>query len=342
MPTGTIDFFTSQVQYAHHMRPIWEALPEEVRGTYYDGPAAVPPYRAAVRANRRRPRGIPELVCVAAIGDLKRVSNRRAPVTIGGSTRRWEPFAPTVLFEHGVGYSFHGTGPNASYAGGKDRGAAVCLPAVNAYVADANLKAYPQTPSPIIGCPKLDGLLQIPRPTNRRLVVCVSFHWDCAVAPETRWAFSWYGATLPNLTGHPDFELVAHGHPRMAGFWRKWYGVQGIRYLETFEDVVAEADVYLNDSSSTLYEFAAMGRPVVTLNAPWYRRDVHHGLRFWEHADVGLQVNEPGELLPAILETLRNDPNRAQREAAVQAVYPHLGTSAPRAARVLTDLLENR
>lgn len=125
----------------------------------------------------------------------------------------------------------------------------------------------------------------------------------------------------------------------MRGFWEAWYRAQSIEFIPEFEDVVRRADIYVNDSSSTLYEFAATGRPVVTLNAPWYRRDVNHGLRFWEHADVGIQVDHPDDLETAILKTIAH-PDRAARDVAVEAVYPHLGQSAARAATVLLNLLD--
>jgi hypothetical protein len=103
--------------------------------------------------------------------------------------------------------------------------------------------------------------------------------------------------------------------------------------------VVERADVYLNDSSSTLYEFAATGRPVVVLNAPWYRPDIDHGLRFWEHADVGVQVGNPYALLEAVHEALQDGAGQQLlRQAAVDAVYPvQNGTSAAQAAALLDD-----
>lgn len=333
-----IDFLGSQVQFADHLRPIWEALPEETRGQFH---TLVPPYRAIHKRGRvARANKLPDLVCVSAIGDLKRLSARRKAARLdSGSIVRYRPYVPLVLFEHGVGFSFHGDGhKNGSYAGGVERNAAVCLPATNSYVQAANQQAYPEIPSPIVGCPKLDSLVRIPAPKNEKPVVCVSFHWDCQVCPETRWAFSWYAPALRRLKDHPDFTLVAHGHPRMRKFWRAWYYSQGIEFIPDFEDVVRRADVYVNDASSTLYEFAATGRPVVTLNAPWYRRNIHHGLRFWEHADVGLQVEHPDDLEAVILETLAS-PESPARDAAVAAAYPYLGESAPRAASVLLGLL---
>ena len=60
--------------------------------------------------------------------------------------------------------------------------------------------------------------------------------------------------------------------------------------MRDFDEVMERSTLYICDNSSTLYEFASTGRPVVVLNAPWFRRDIEHGLRFWEHADVGVSV----------------------------------------------------
>jgi UDP-N-acetylglucosamine:LPS N-acetylglucosamine transferase len=96
--------------------------------------------------------------------------------------------------------------------------------------------------------------------------------------------------------------------------------------------------VYVCDNSSTIYEFAATGRPVVVLNGPHYRRDVHHGLRFWDAADVGIQVDHPRDLPDAIEEALRDpEPRRRAREAALGIVYAHRTGAAQRAAAALTD-----
>lgn len=326
------DFLASQPQFAEHLRPVFDALPDDNRGGFYEDKTAT--------VNTERHQGA--VVCVSSIGDLKALCQRRTRCTMQGHFVTFEPRVPIVLFEHGAGFSFHGDRRNnGSYAGGVYRDKALLLPATNRWVQAANAKAYKHVSSPIIGCPKLDVLRDLPKPENERPVVCVSFHWDCRVAPETRWAFPCYAEALLALRDHADFELVAHGHPRLSDFWRKAYGELGIRYLPAFDDVCAEADVYVNDSSSTLYEFAALDRPVVVLNAPWYRRKVQHGLRFWEHADVGVQVDHPDDLLDGIRKALKDTQKQKRlRRAAIKDVYPYLGESAQRAVEVLLSLEE--
>jgi glycosyltransferase involved in cell wall biosynthesis len=246
--------------------------------------------------------------------------------------------------EHGCGLSYSTDHP--SYAGGRDRQGVVLFLSPNRYTADRNAAAHPHIPQHLIGAPKLDPVWRTPQkqPGDPPLVV-VSFHWDCQQAPEARSALSWYRPALRLLARQASVEgwqLAGHGHPRAMPALRKLYQAWGIPVLEDFAGVLAAADLYVVDNSSTLYEFAATGRPVVVLNAPWYRRNVQHGLRFWQHIP-GWQVSRPAQLRDGISRALADPPElRALREAAVEAVYPvgRDGTAAELAAGHLTRLLE--
>jgi hypothetical protein len=77
---------------------------------------------------------------------------------------------------------------------------------------------------------------------------------------------------------------------------------------------------------------------VVVLNRPDYRRHVNHGLRFWDAADVGVQVDRPADLSDAVADALRDDPSRqAAREAALGLVYAYRQGAAKRAADAIMD-----
>lgn len=177
----------------------------------------------------------------------------------------------------------------------------------------------------------------------RQPTVAVSFHWDCRICPEASTAWPHYNAALPELVADlraHGIRLLGHGHPRIyARLADRWRDL-GVELAPEFDQVLAEADLYVCDNSSTLYEFAATGRPVLLLNAPWYRRDVEHGLRFWQHADVGLQVDEPGELAAMVRLALADpEPVRVMRAEHVAAVYPHAdGRAAERAADAMRHL----
>ena len=128
----------------------------------------------------------------------------------------------------------------------------------------------------------------------------MSFHWNCPICPETRSGASYFQRQVAVLARASGLTLIGHGHPRILATLGRWYRTQGIEVVSTFEEVCRRADLYLNDASSTLFEFASTGRPVLVLNAPIYRRNVNHGLRFWEAATVGIQTTPQNNLVDAV------------------------------------------
>ena len=70
-----------------------------------------------------------------------------------------------------------------------------------------------------------------------------------------------------------------------------------------------------------------------------YRRNIEHGLRFWEAADVGVRIDEPADLPEAVRIALVDPPGvRANREAALDIVYAYRdGRAAGRATAALLD-----
>jgi hypothetical protein len=141
-----------------------------------------------------------------------------------------------------------------------------------------------------------------------------------------------------------DFTLWGHGHPRIMNKIAPEYEKLGIRVVRSFDVVMRQADLYVMDHMSTLYEFASAGpggkgRPVVVMNAPGYRREVEHGLRFWSAAHVGLNVNTPSKLLDVVHQALQND-RQAQEDRmdAVSQVYKFTdGKAARRAAEGIME-----
>ena len=102
--------------------------------------------------------------------------------------------------------------------------------------------------------------------------------------------------------------------------------------------MLRQADLYVCDNSSSLFEFAATGRPVVVLNTPEYRRDVHHGLRFWDAASVGVNCDRPRDLDDAIGQALADAPKQqAARERALDIVYSPRTGGAQLAADALVE-----
>jgi DNA-binding transcriptional LysR family regulator len=258
---------------------------------------------------------MPDVALVASYGDLRRARRSR--------------FRRIVLAQHGAGQSYSNTNPH--YPGGSDNGDVGLFLAPNEYAANRWRQAYPRAAVEVVGSPRLDSLpVREPGPVT----ACVSFHWDGYLCPETRSALPHYRNVLGELSR--SVNLIGHGHPRtnLGPMYRKL----GIEFVPSFDEVCRRADVYVCDNSSTIFEFAATGRPVVLLNSPAWRRDVNHGLRFWDAAHVGINVDEPGQLVGSVLEALQDD-HHADREDALNLVYQPRTNAAASAATAVTDWL---
>lgn len=332
-----MDALAYEPQFVDHLAPVWPLLPD--RGRFLVEPKLVewaarrgieaepvtrPPFVPAYP----KPRHDGPVALVASYGDIK-----------GGRRLGYGPF---VFLEHGAGQSYAGVrssqARNGSYAGGQDRDDVGLFLVPNETCAAKWREHYPRARVEVVGCPKLDTL---PRKEPGPTVVAISFHWDAGrICPEAGTALGHFGAILPELARR--FTVIGHAHPkgdwpeRMARVYRR----AGIEFVRDFDEVCRRADVYVCDNSSTLFEFAATGRPVVVLNDPAYRRHVNHGLRFWDAADVGVQVDDPALLPAAIEEALLDAPERrAAREAALDIVYQPRANGAARAAAAITDWL---
>jgi UDP-N-acetylglucosamine:LPS N-acetylglucosamine transferase len=158
----------------------------------------------------------------------------------------------------------------------------------------------------------------------------VSFHWDRSNFPELQSTWAAYHRAVAALAR--THIVIGHGHPKRRDLARN-YRMMKIPYVPHFDEVCRRADVYVCDNSSTLFEFAATGRPVVVLNIPEYRRNVNHGLRFWDAATVGVNVDDPSGLLEGVRLALDDTPEQqAARETALSKVYAYRQGGAKRAA----------
>lgn len=294
----TVQVLASEPHYLDHLQPVADALPA--------GCAVI--HQHARHLTRDAP------VLVASWKDYRAVERLRVPV---------------IFSEHGVGYTYQGN--HHAYAGGPGRDRVVLFLNANQRVAERNQAAYPDAQHALTGSPRLDVLAAIEaQPTT----VTFSWHWDCRVTPETRTAFPHYRRHLHQLAG----TFAGHAHPRAWGTVEATYHRLGWTIQRSFEEVVEQAAVYVCDTSSTIYEMAALDRPVVVLNTPRYRRDVEHGLRFWQDIP-GEQVNGPGELQAAIDRALTRDDWADERARISAELYPHRGQAAARAADAILSVL---
>jgi len=336
-----VDFLVGATHFLDHVYPIARAIPAAERGAIYlvRGASHAHSVEAMTEHARRcRMKGCEGLEWREA---RRKLVAQKGPLVVASATDAAMAAnlgRPVVYCEHGAGQTYGGSHP--SYAGGRGRRGVVLFLCPNEAVAERNREAYPKVRVAIVGCPKLDRWHKAPaKPQQSPPVLAVAFHWDCRVCPETRWAFPYYREGLSSLLSIGP--VLGHGHPRIWSRLRHLYPSLGIEPVEDFEDVLERADLYMCDNSSTLFEFASVGRPVVVLNAPWYRRHIEHGLRFWEAATVGVQVDHPAELRDAVMQALEDPPEQqAARQAAVRIAYTYTdGQASKRAAQEILELL---
>jgi hypothetical protein len=331
-----LDFFARRAHYIDHMAPVYKSLPHERRGIF-TVPDSLYDYARKELGDLghieiydgETPRGN-DPILVASYGDISRAARN--------------PSRKIVHMEHGIGHAF-GTAPYPNGPRGK-RDLVDLFLAPNEYTARL-IRSVRSTRVEVIGTPKMDHVdrgedacRSMSRPT-----LAIAFHWGDrnSKPPEAGSAFEHYKDFLPKLKKQ-SFRIFGHGHPLAADIYQKEFERLGIDWLDDFRDVCRLADIYINDLSSTLYEFLLTDKPVIVLNAPWFRKDIHWGLRFWDYSDVGINVWQTSELLSAIEETLANYQTvcwRA-RSTAVHELYPYFSHSAQRAAEVLTKYLEEQ
>lgn len=247
---------------------------------------------------------------------------------------RRERFRHIVLAQHGIGQSYGGdrrSVRNSGYPGGDDNADVGLFLVPNQRAADRWRARYPSAAVEVIGSPRLDRLPA--RVAGDGPVVAVSFHWDGLGVPELNSAADVYRTALWDLAAR--YTVIGHGHPLWRQRERYWHEM-GVEFVPAFDDVCRRADVYVCDNSSTLYEFASTDRPVVVLNHPAYRRAVDHGLRFWEAATVGINVDDPRDFVAGVTLALEDRRTVAeQREEALGIVYARRTGAAERASEVL-------
>jgi hypothetical protein len=353
-----MDAIACERQFLDHLAPVWRLLPPQHRGRLLTDESLVDHARAlgveaeAIDAAALRRSSLPPTArpgdgpaaFVVSIGDTK-VARRLG----------YRRFA---FMEHGAGQAYIGDRDRVaqrhpSYAGGVDRDDVGLFLVPNEYSADLWRRAYPAARVELVGCPKLEDLpVREPGPGP---VVAISFHWPGFTCPEADTALGYYLKDLPALAA--AFTVIGHAHPKADWPSRveRYFRRAGIPFVADFADVCRQADVYACDNSSTTFEFAATGRPVVVLNSPRYRRNVNHGLRFEPSpgcsireglhfcgaAHVGVQVDEPGELVAGVERAVLDEPSdRAARERALEAVYPIRTGAAQAAAAAITSWIE--
>lgn len=205
---------------------------------------------------------------------------------------------PVIYVEHGAGQSYVGAVGESSryYHGGSHPENVIGYIGPRQEVIDAWGR-----PGFAAGAPICDPYELF----SAERVAAITFHWNGASpnmvgVPEAGTAWEHYVKRLADIVAalHADgWEVLGHQHPRFVHPINHWHRL-GIKVADV-EEVRTRAQLLIADNTSLMYEMMYCGRDVIALNCPEYRRDVEHGLRFWEHAPR-VQVNDADELIDLI------------------------------------------
>lgn len=319
-----VDAYATMDHWFEHVAALWKHLEPDHRGTIYMGSYDLcgAASRSGLTAQAVHPARSERPILVASWRDADRC------LRVGRKV---------ILMEHGIGQSFVGSA-NPSYSGAPEHARLAMRLVPNEYAAERHRAAHPNVPVEVIGVPKMDDLLLLDGPGSGR--VAISNHWgkhgDLQI-PEMAGAwFAWHEHYAAIPEAFPG--ALGHAHPKLWVKMSKLIGTLGFEPVRWFSDVCRRADVYACDGVSTLYEFAALDRPVVVLNPPHYRKDVNHGGRFWDWADVGVQVEDPDDIVEAIFEARRELPSQVRRRREIVAeVFPNLGCAGLMGAKAIQE-----
>lgn len=339
-----IDFFTWARHHFDHLIPIWSEIPNSFKGNFYISTHihSKEEFHIPIYSNPNK------FIFSDNISKLiNRVKSSKALLVVADLNKSLNEIKrPTVLVSHGAGQTY--ISKEYEYQSIALRKHIVLDIVPNKYMKKVIINSLHGNEVRVVGCPKLDFWHKnFKKPINHKPVIAISFHFDRKLVSETRTAFPHFKSGLVKLANYSrekGWRILGHGHPLIIDELTPYYEELGFEIVRNFNDVMSMADVYICDNSSTLYEFASTDRSVVVLNAPWYRREVEHGLRFWEHADVGVNCDSPEDLIPAIEEALKDSEEQKKlRRKSVQAVYEVTdGTASKKAAKAIIDFLKSK
>lgn len=308
-----IDIFYTQPHYRRHLMPIFRALPPDIQGD--------------ILHHTQRPKP-GNLVLVAGGIDAHLLASS---------------CVKCIYVEHGAGQSYGGDPmniaamqtPSYSLADGHR------WPHVRGFICpnERVVANWTSAPAVAVGCPKMDEY--ITGDWSPAKSVCFVWHWDAQFIEEARSAWSNYVGGLQGTRlafERQGYRVFGHAHPRWNGDLDAAMNRAGMQILPTDEDVFMNAEVMILDNSSMGPEHASLGRPVVWMNAPWYRRNISHGGRFWEWADMAPCVDDRYELARLQLDEI---PRPQGAHPLAEYVYAHIdGKASQRAADWIMERLD--
>lgn len=304
--------------YAEHVEAIHKHLPDEIRGET----------RYGARTTAKGWHDTGDIVMVGGFYDIDRVPTNRI-----------------IYVEHGAGQSYKGDArarEHPAYHGTPhhpDRVIAYISPRQE--VADSWSKPAFAAGAPVCDiAARGEGKPSVP-------VAAITFHWNARrICPEAGSALEHYAEHLGDIYDRLEeqgFIVIAHHHPRDMRLMMMWRHVRVRRPpidVVPVADVRRYADLLICDNSSLMYEMCYLGRKVIALNSPDWRRDVWHGLRFWEWE--GTTVDDAGRLLTMDFEEeVKRPAFKNRRENATRAYDKPVsdGHDGERAAAWVTNLV---
>lgn len=265
------------------------------------------------------------------VTDRRPIGQSHVVVASRGDARKLQPQkdCAVAVVEHGAGQRYHmdAGGPETPHPN------VTLFLAPSLRVGRQSAHLFPNAETVVVGSPRVEQLVKLRAEAllsgmvskgnsiqSRPPRVVLAFHWNSPVAPEARSAWPHYQRILPVLQA-AGFDVLGHGHPRYRSKLRPWYERHSVEWQPDWAECVRQADCLVVDNSSIMWEACALDIPVVVLNAPWYRKDVDFGLRFWSKATIGPHVDHPAELVDAIEQVLTRDRYQLRRKRAAEYVY---------------------
>lgn len=319
-----VDGYASWRHYADHLWPIWQALPDESKGTFY-APRDVCQWHHRLPLTEGLPGRRSDVpVLVAGFADAHTVRPR-----------------PVFLVNHGAGQTYAHTKAPESFSGGPGRERVLLHLEPGPLAARASGAAGHEFVE--VGMPFLDPWHHT-RPIPQRGLIAIALHHQGRGAPEQMSAWTHFEQGFKALAAD-GLDVVGHGHPRGWERTQNRWRQLGIPTEPSFERVLDDAALLVTDISSAGPMFASTGRPVVWISAPWHLSAPESGGRFhhWTRCveDAGGHVTDPGDL-PDVVRHHLFHPSRlvGAQQPIVGDVFAHTdGLSASRSAAEIVRVL---
>lgn len=268
---------------------------------------------------------------------------------------------PLALVDHGVGQTYANL-DHQSYNAGRNRQRVSLFLYSTRQARDANEARWHDATHVVCGPVRLDQFFEggvltggMDRPCNAQVTVGFAWHFDLTITQETRSAFGYYLPVLERLAADSPYKLLGHAHPRAWESIEGHYERLGIEQERDVDQFLTRCDVVVVDNSSVLFEAAALQRPVLALDAPFYRDTPRQPPRFYDQVpglrlrayrdqapECGIVHDQWGRdhLAAAIDEALKDRPPLQRlRERVVGQVYGERldGRASERAADAIEE-----